>query len=188
MPVAHRYSRVAIGLHWLIALAIIGNLVGGLTLDLFLDSADPAMKAQGLINIGLHKSMGLTIIVLTLVRIGWRLANPPPPLPAHMTGLERVLARVTHGGFYALMLVLPLSGWALVSTGRAPISRFGLFDVPHLPVVASQRGLFGEGHELLGWTMIAMLALHMLAASKHHVLDRDDVLASMLPLVRRRHG
>lgn len=186
MSVGYRYSRVAIGLHWLITLAILANLIGGLTLDWFLDSADPAMKAQGLINIGLHKSLGLTIIVLTAARIAWRLANPPPQLPAHMTALERRLAQMTHGGFYALMLVLPLSGWALASTGRAPIRWFGLFEVPRLPVGASQRGLFGEGHELLGWTMVALLALHVLAALKHHILDRDDVVAGMLPWVRRR--
>ena len=187
MPAAQRYSRVAIALHWLIAIAIIGNLIGGLSLDWFLESGDPAMKARGLVIIGLHKSLGLTIILLTVLRIGWRLANPPPPLPAHMTLFERRLARLSHGAFYVLMLVLPLSGWALASTGRAPILWFGLAAVPRLPVASARRGLFGESHELLAWTMIALLALHILAALKHHVLDRDDVLSGMLPWVRRRH-
>ncbi len=188
MPTISRYSRVAIGLHWLIALIIIGNLIGGLTLDFFMDSADPAMKARGVVIIGLHKSLGLTVILLTIVRLGWRLTNPPPMLPAHMTRLERRLAQFTHIVFYALMFILPLSGWALASTGRAPIRWFGLVDVPHLPVAASQRGLFGESHELLGWTMIGLLVLHILAALKHHILDRDDVLAGMLPFIRRRLG
>ena len=186
MPATSRYSRIAIGLHWLTALAIIGNLVSGLTLDLFLECTDPAMKVQGLINIGMHKSLGLTIIVLTLARLGWRLANPPPPLPAHMTRLERRLAQLAHAAFYGLMFILPLSGWALASTGRAPIRWFGQFEVPHLPVAASQRDLFGESHELLGWTMVALLVLHVLAALKHHFIDRDDVFAGMLPFVRRR--
>ena len=160
MPTQRRYARIAVVLHWLIALAIIANIIGGLTLDWFLDNADPAMKAQGLVNIALHKSVGLTIILLTVVRLAWRLANPPPALPAHMTRLERRLAQSSHAAFYLLMLALPLSGWALASTGRAPIRWFGALDVPHLPVAASQRGLFGEGHELLGWTMVALLALN----------------------------
>ena len=187
MPVAQRYSRVAIALHWLIALVIIGNLIGGLSLDWFLENDDPAMKSRGLAIIGLHKSLGLTIILLSMLRIGWRLANPPPSLPAHMTVLERRLARLSHGAFYILMLVLPLSGWALASTGRASILWFGLAVVPRLPVAGAQRGLFGESHALLAWTMVALLALHVLAALKHHILDRDDVVAGMLPWVRRRH-
>ncbi len=187
MPAAERYSRIAIALHWLIALAIIGNLIGGLSLDWFLEGGGPAIRSRGLVIIGLHKSLGLTIILLTMLRIGWRLVNPPPPLPAHMTGLERRLARLSHGAFYVLMLVLPLSGWALASTGRAPIMWFGLSGLPRLPVAGTQRGLFGESHAFLAWAMIALLALHLLAALKHHVLDRDDVVAGMLPWVRRRH-
>lgn len=188
MPTQRRYARIAVVLHWLIALAIIANIIGGLTLDWFLDNADPAMKAQGLVNIALHKSLGLTIILLTVVRLAWRLANPPPALPAHMTRLERRLARSSHAAFYLLMFALPLSGWALASTGRAPIRWFGALDVPHLPVAASQRGLLGEGHELLGWTMVALLALHILAALKHQIFDRDEVMASMVPFVRARRA
>ena len=187
MSAAQHYSRVAIALHWLIALAIIGNLIGGLALQWFFESDDPAMKARGLAIIGLHKSLGLTIILLTLLRIGWRLANPPPPLPAHMTMLERRLAGLSHGVFYVLMLVLPLSGWALASTGRGPILWFGLSGVPRLPIAGTRRELFGESHEILAWAMVALLALHLLAALKHHILDRDDVVAGMLPWVRRRH-
>ncbi|MFZ4689517.1 MAG: cytochrome b [Polymorphobacter sp.] len=192
MPITDRsrYSRVAIWLHWLIGLVIIGNLIGGLTLDLFLDSADLAMKALGFTIIGLHKSLGLTVIVLTLVRIGWRLANPPPPLPSHMTRAETLLARGTHLAFYVLMLAMPLSGWAMVSTGKTlwPIPWFGLFNVPHLPLPRSLGGLFSESHELLGWLTIALIVLHILAGLKHQILDRDDLLARMLPFLRRRAG
>lgn len=183
-----RYSRVAIWLHWIIGLVIIGNLIGGLSSDVFLDSPDPAMKAMGGTIMGLHKSLGLTVILLTLVRIGWRLANPPPPLPAHMTRGEVLAARATHLGFYALMLLLPLSGWAMVSTGKRlfPTSWFGLFDVPWLPLPPTLGGLFKESHELLGFATIALLALHVLAAVKHQYFDRDDLLARMLPAKRDR--
>ena len=183
-----RYSAVAIALHWLIALAIIVNIIGGLTFDWFLDSNDLALKTQGQINLGLHKSLGLTIIVLTIVRLGWRLANPAPALPAHMTWLERRLAQLSHAIFYGLMLVLPLSGWALASTGPVTISWFRLFNVPHLPIAASQRELFGEGHERLAWGMFALVALHILAVLKHQIFDREDALAAMRLRARSRRA
>lgn len=178
---SQRYTRVAVGLHWLIALIVIGNLIGGLTIDILLDSANPAMVTTGRTIMGLHKALGLSVIALTLVRIGWRLANPPPPLPAHMTPLERRLAGLTHLAFYGLLLALPMTGWALVSTGKAPVpvSIFGLFDMPLLPLSPSLHGTSGEGHELLGWVMVAMLALHILAAVKHQWFDRDNLLARM---------
>jgi cytochrome b561 len=178
---AERYTKVAVSLHWLIALIVIGNLIGGLTIDVFLDNADPAMVAWGRTIMGIHKAMGLLVIALTLVRIGWRLANPPPPPPAHMTPLERRLAGLVHLAFYILLLALPLTGWALVSTGKVPgpVSIFGVFGVPPLPLPASMHGTAGEGHELLGWVMVATLVLHVLAAVKHQWFDRDNLLARM---------
>ena len=178
---SQRYTNVAVALHWLIAIIVIGNLIGGLTSDVFLENSDPAMVALGRTLIGLHKALGLSVIALTLVRIGWRLANPPPPLPAHMTPLERRLSGLTHLGFYLLLLVLPLSGWAMVSTGKTvmPVSIFGVFTVPALPLPGALHGVAHESHELLGWVMIATLALHVLAAIKHQWLDRDNLLARM---------
>ena len=171
MPAKRRYS----------ALAMIANIIGGLTLGWFLGSSDSALKAQGQINLGLHKSLGLAIIIVIIFRLGWRLANPPPALPVHMTRLERRLAQISHATFYGPMLVLPLSGWALASTRRAAIGWFGLFDVPHLPIAASQRGLLGEGHELLGQTMVALVALHLFAAIRHQVFDREMPSAECCP-------
>ncbi|KPF77477.1 hypothetical protein IP88_06205 [alpha proteobacterium AAP81b] len=169
-----RYSTVAIALHWLIGLAIIGNLIGGLTHDAF------PREQRGLI-MALHKSFGLTILVLSLARLGWRLANPPPPLPDYMTPLETALAKVTHWGFYALMLAMPLTGWAMASLGKRETSYFWLFDVPRLPVDPALKGFFGEAHEILGWGTIALLVLHVGAVAKHHWFDRDNMLARMLP-------
>jgi len=182
-----RYSTVAIWLHWIIAVIVIANLIGGLSLDIFFDSKDPAMKQLGFTIIGLHKSFGLTVILLTLVRLGWRIANPPPPLPAHMTRIEVIAAKATHHGFYALLLLLPLSGWALVSTSKLqfPILWFGLFEVPRLPLDKALGDFFSESHETLAWITIALLAVHVLAALKHHYFDRDDILARMLPFLRR---
>jgi cytochrome b561 len=182
-----RYSTVAIWLHWIIALIVTANLIGGLSFDIFFDSEDPAMKQLGFTIIGLHKSFGLTVIMLTLVRLGWRIANPPPPLPVHMTRIEVIAAKATHHGFYALLLLLPLSGWALVSTSKLqfPILWFGLFEVPRLPLDKAFGEFFSEGHETLAFVTIALLAVHVLAALKHHYFDRDDILARMLPFLRR---
>jgi cytochrome b561 len=186
-----RYSRVAIVLHWLIALLLIGNLVVGLwVLDPLMHSADPATKRLGFTVIQLHKSVGLTVLVLAVVRLAWRLMNPPPPYPSHMTRAEVVLAKLSHWGFYGLMLALPLTGWTMVSTGKLvlPIFYFGLFEVPHLPVTRAMGRLAHEGHLILGWITLALIVLHVAAALKHHFWDRDDVLVRMLPWLRQRLG
>lgn len=178
-----RYTGVAMALHWLIALLVIGNLIGGHLIETFEEAADPALQGLAPTIEGLHISFGATILALTAVRLGWRLANPPPPLPAYMTPLERWLAGAVHIGFYLLLFVLPLSGWAMLSTGRVPqpLSWFGLVSLPPLPLPGGLRGLFHEGHELLGWAMVALIALHVGAALKHRIFDRDDLLARMLP-------
>lgn len=176
---ARRYSTVAIWLHWLIGVIVIANIIGGLGHD-----ALPAGQ-RGFV-MGLHKSFGLAVLALTFVRIGWRLANPPPPLPAYLTGGERALARVTHLGFYVLLLLLPLSGWAMASLGKRPTDFFGLFEVPRLPLDPASRGFYHESHETLGWIAVATIALHILAVIKHQVFDRDDSLARMLPRTGRR--
>jgi cytochrome b561 len=178
-----RYSSVAMALHWLIALLVIGNVVGGHLIESFEDSADPAQQAIGATIVLLHMSFGLTVLALTIVRLGWRLANPPPPLPDYMTGLERLAARGVHLGFYLLLFSLPLSGWAMESTQRTPepVPWFGVFSLPPLPLPAGLRGLFHESHELLGWAMVALVVLHIAAALKHQLFDRDNLLARMLP-------
>ncbi len=176
-----RYSAVAVALHWMMALMMIANLVSGLRLEDLLDSEIASEVASGRFLVGLHKSLGLTVLALTLVRLGWRLGHTPPPLPGHMTPLERLLSKISHGGFYALMLALPLSGWAFVSTAKTlrPLPWFGLFEVPKLPLPRGLYGLAREGHEVMGFVMIGLVLLHVLAALKHQFFDRDRLLARM---------
>ncbi len=185
-----RYSAVAIALHWSIALAVLALLVAGLWMT-------DAIKAPETRNFAFkvyqwHKALGLTVLVLTLVRIVWRLMNPPPPLPAGMTKFERVAASLAHVGLYTLMLAIPVAGWAMVSASPLgfPTMVFGLFEWPHIPMLAvledkkPAEALFKAIHKYLAFGSIALIALHVLAALKHHFVNRDDVLTRMLPGVR----
>lgn len=173
MTTAERYSRGAIAFHWSIAALIIFNLWLGLAHDSLPDD----WKVMPV-----HKAVGVTILVLTVARIGWRFAHPAPPLPAHMPAWERLAANASHFVLYAFMLIMPLSGWAMVSGAkRRPLEWFGLFDIPYLPVSDGVAGLGHEVHELLGWGFVALILLHAGAALRHHFLLRDNVLVRMLP-------
>ncbi len=184
------YSRLAISLHWIIALLLIGNFAGGLYMVGLLEpSATPEQKQLGFRIIQFHKSMGLTILMLSLLRLATRLISGTPPLPGHMTPLERRLAKATHWLFYAVMILVPLTGWIMVSASPLgfPTIWFGLFEWPHLPVETSKAtsGAASEVHELIAFAGAGLLLLHVAAVLKHHYLDRDDVLARMLPFVHR---
>jgi cytochrome b561 len=187
------YSIAAITLHWLIALLIIGNFAGGLLVEGLLEpDATAAQKELGFTVVQLHKSFGLTVLLLSLLRLALRLSAGAPPLPAHMTPLERWLAKVTHVGFYAVMILLPLSGWLMVSASPlgVPTFYFGLFEWPHLPVSVSAEtsGAASEAHEVMAFIGFGLFVLHVGGALKHHFLDRDDVLSRMLPFLRKPAG
>ena len=194
-----RYSRVSILLHWSIALAIMGMIgLGWWMTDAI---KDPAQASAAFKAYQLHKSIGLTILVLSVFRLVWRVTHHFPPLPAHMPGWEKAAARASHLLLYAVMLVMPLTGWLYVSAGwnsamnmpfAAPTIWFGQFEWPHLPGLAetsdaTRSGVAGAAmavHANLAWGAVALIALHAAAALKHHFLDRDSVLASMVPIVR----
>lgn len=192
-PRTQHYSAVAMTLHWAMAAAIIALLAAGLWMT---DAIrQPETKNVAFRVYQWHKSLGLIVLVLTFLRIGWRLANPPPPLPDGMTGFERLAAHVTHVAFYALMLAIPLAGWAMVSASPfgLPTIVFGLFEWPHIPMLAGledkkpYEAIFKSAHEFMAWGLLALLVLHVAAALKHHFINRDTVLARMLPGVRTRN-
>jgi cytochrome b561 len=180
-----RYDAAAMTLHWLIALLIVIQLCLGWYMNEALPDHSPA---QAQIE-GIHISLGLSILLLVVVRIVVRLLHPGPALPAGMPLWERWLARGSHLLFYALMLALPLTGWTLVSLGTHPISFWGL-PWPHLPGV---KQLFGAQpsrdvrHQLshlhvyiLIWIVLVTLALHV-AGALYHQFHRPRVLWRMLP-------
>lgn len=197
-----RYTTVAIALHWLTALAILAMIPMGWWMSEAI--RDPDSQATAYRVFQLHKSIGLTILGLTALRIGWRLTHRAPALPEDMKGWEAFLARATQFAFYGLLLALPLTGWLYVSAGWAvgvdralgvATSWFGLLPVPHLPGVPDlatdvRRALAFQAmgaHSLMAWGAVVLVGLHAGAALKHHFIDRDSVLRDMLP-GRRTHA
>jgi cytochrome b561 len=129
----------------------------------------------------LHKSFGILVLMLGAVRIGWRLGNPWPGPVDTVPPWQRKLARVLHLLLLAMMLALPLSGWAMSSAGDHPVSFFGLFTLPPLLAVDKDLGKsLSEVHEVLAWTLLALLVLHVGAALRHHFIARDATLRRML--------
>ncbi|HAJ90810.1 MAG TPA: cytochrome B [Rhodospirillaceae bacterium] len=176
-----KYTKVAIALHWIIGLAIILMLAMGLMLDSLPD--DYKFQAYQL-----HKSLGLTILVLSFVRLFWRLTHRSPALPAGMKPWEIWAAKLTHYAFYIVMIGIPLTGWALVSASpmQFPIMWFGIFEWPHLPFTPDKdiSHNFGEMHEVLAYLTIILLGMHIGAALKHHFVNKDTVLTRMLPFLK----
>lgn len=174
---ASTYSRTAIVLHWGTAALVLATIPIGM-----FGASSESAAAQSATN--LHKTIGILILALTLARVAWRLGHRPPAMPETMKPVLRKIARVTHVLFYALLLILPLSGWWMSSAvPERHAFGFGLFDIPFLPV---PRGWASAGpaylvHTMLGWLMIGLAVLHIAAALKHHFIDRDDILARMLP-------
>jgi cytochrome b561 len=184
-----RYSAVSIVLHWTIAAAILTQIVLGWRMTDMDEGLSQFERFQ------LHKSLGITILLLSLLRLVWRLTHPAPPLPDHMARWEKVFARATHVGFYVGMIGMPLLGWAIVSASpyNIPTLLWDAIPWPHLPVlpgleedakedIAKQ---LSEIHSKGAWFILGLLGLHVAGALKHHFLDRDTVLWRMLPIVPR---
>lgn len=165
-------------LHWLIALLIVLNFIAVWVSE---DMPRPE-RMQIMAN---HKSIGLTVLILTILRIVWRVTHRPPPFQRSLQPWERGLAHTVHTLFYIAMIGIPLTGWAMVS-GGGPVKVFGLFSMPALPVPTDEASstTFFTVHEKLGWLMLALLALHVLGALKHQFVDRDATLGRMIPFLR----
>lgn len=176
-PIA-RYSRGAIALHWIIALLIVLNFAAAWIAEDLPKPEEARMMAN-------HKAIGISILLLTVLRIVWRLTHKSPPLIDTVKAWETALARVVHGLLYVLMLAIPLAGWGLSSafSKGAPVSVFGLFGFPALPVGSDKAtiGIFHELHEITANLMIVLLVIHVGAAIKHHLIDKDATMRRMVP-------
>lgn len=172
-----RYGAVAQLFHWaIVALVITQFVLASKAHALPLGAAKVTTLAQ-------HKSVGITILGLALLRLLWRLLNPAPAAPQTSPRWQRVAARVSHFLLYALLLIIPVLGWFMSSARNFPVSWFGLFTLPDF-IEPSKPAyeFFHEAHETLAKTLFVVALLHAAAALKHHFIDRDNVLRRMLPL------
>lgn len=174
------YTRTAVALHWVIALLILAAVPLGLYMTGLKLSP---LKLQ---LYSYHKWLGVTIAALVLVRLGWRLGHPAPPLPMSMPVWEQQAASALHHLLYALMLILPLSGWLMSSAKGVPTVYLGLLQLPDLLAKDEALGeLLAVVHASLAYALIALVAVHVAAAFKHQFVDHDVVLSRMLPFLRR---
>ncbi|HWU76266.1 MAG TPA: cytochrome b [Rhodanobacter sp.] len=168
--------------HWIIALAILGNGLFGLLMDL---ARSPMQKINWL---ALHKSIGLTVLALVLLRLLWRQFDRRPRELAAPRWQRRV-AHATHGLLYLLALALPLSGWWFNSVAGKPLQWFKQFNLPALVARNDELRHVAHGvHEYMFWLLLLLVVGHAGAALKHHLADNDDVLRRMLPFGRLHNG
>lgn len=181
-----RYGAVAMALHWLIAALLLVNIALGLYVAEIMPDADPMHGAV----LQFHKSVGLTVLVLSLLRVLWRLVNPAPPLPEIMARSTKFLAHISHVVLYVLIVIIPLTGWAMVSASRSAtaVSYFGLFHWPNLPFLTSLprpekvslHHAFNTSHVVLALFALVLVPIHI-AGALYHRGRQDDVFSRMVP-------
>ncbi len=180
-----RYTRVAMALHWIVAVMIIGNVVLGLVAD---DLPDGWIRSA----VDTHKSVGLTVLGLAVLRLLWRFANPPPPLPDSYPPLERLGAHAAHVALYGLIFALPITGWIHDSAWKGAATHpFALWGViPHVRIGAIEaldpstreriHSIFFDLHVWFGYALYGLLALHVVGALKHQFWDGEPELQRMM--------
>jgi cytochrome b561 len=171
--------------HWLISISVIALLCVGFYMHGLPNTPDK-IKIYAL-----HKSFGLTVLVLMTMRFVWRafFDGKRPSLPPGMPSWQRVGAGISHFLLYVLVFVQTFSGWLFNSAANFPLRWFGLFSVPKLSGPdKALRELAGEVHEIVAWSLVVLVSLHVLAALKHHLVDRDLTLVRMLPWRTRREA
>ena len=175
------YGTLAKFLHWTIVILIIAQYV-------IIEAAEELPDGlEKLTMITRHKSIGILVLALALVRIGWKLANKGQPAPVPMPRSQRIAAAAGHGLLYLLILAQPISGWMMSSAANYPVTFFGWFQFPAL--VAANDGMhefYEEVHEFLFTALLVVTVVHVLAALYHHFIQKDDTLRRMLPFGRRR--
>lgn len=171
-----RYGAVAQLLHWTIAVLILIQFV------LFWLEDDLPLGAHKLALIARHKSFGMTVLMLAVVRVVWRLTHRPPPLPATMSPLQQRAAHAGHASLYVLLFAMPITGWLQSSAKNYSVSWFGLFTWPDL--IGKNEATFKllhETHEFLSDALAVVVGMHVAAALVHHFWKHDGVLLRMLP-------
>lgn len=173
----YAYGLIAQALHWLVVVGISTQFLWAWRID----QADSIRAEFALVN--QHKSIGMAVLALVLIRLLWRAFNRPPPFPQSMAGWDRFAATTAHWLLYGLILLMPLSGWIYTSAAGFGPEFFGLVDLPTL-VEQNERleTLFGEIHEWLSICILALVSIHVLAVLRHQFVLKDGLLRRMLPV------
>jgi cytochrome b561 len=172
-----RYTPIAQVLHWLTALLVL------LTLPVawVMVNMPPTAHLAGKL-FTLHESLGLTILTIVAVRLGWRARHPAPPLPPGFARWDRVAARASHWMLYVILVGMPVSGYLMNATGGYPVGFFWLFDVPSLPKIQMLSDFAFWVHVAIGqWLVYALVILHLAATAWHVAVRKDGTLERMLP-------
>ena len=173
---AERFGVVAKSFHWLVA-AIVICVIG---VGLYMSDLDPSPLKFSLSF--WHKSFGVTILALMVLRLVWRFANTQPAALENHKRWEKLLARAIHGGLYICLFAMPLSGWAMSSAKGFGVSVFGWFTLPDIVGENKELGeVLNEAHEIIADILIICIVLHFGGALKHHIVDKDSTLRRMLP-------
>jgi len=169
-----RYTTPAIALHWLVALLIfVGFPLGVYMHELPLSPTKLQLYSY-------HKWIGITVLLLAGLRVAWRLAHRPPPLPDSVVRWQRQASAAVHGLLYVLILAIPLSGWLMSSAKGFPVVWFGVLPLPDLVGKDKALGdLLAGVHQILNFTLLGLVILHVAAALKHHFIERQPFLQRM---------
>ena len=175
-----RYSTVAIVFHWLLGISIFAMFAIGIYMS------DLPFSPTRLKLYNYHKWAGITFLALSVLRLVWRLTNKPPALPKTivqaMPNWQTKIYHSTHYAMYALFFAVPLIGWAFSSAAGFPIVLFGVLPLPDFVAVDKEFAkLIKELHAISAFTLMGLVLLHIAAALKHHVIDKDDLISRMLP-------
>jgi len=180
MHQATSYTRTAIGLHWLVALALFASFGLGIYMH------ELPLSPDKLKFYSWHKWAGVTIFLLVLFRLLWRLTHRPPAPPADIPAWQHVAAEAVHWMLYALMIAIPLSGWLMSSAKGFQTVYFGVLPLPDLLAKNKELGeTLTTVHQVLNFTLAGLVLIHVGAALKHHYIDRDGVLARMLLFIKK---
>ncbi len=170
-----RYTGMAIGLHWMIAMLIFSAFPLGLYMH------DLKLSPTKLHLYSYHKWIGITVLMLAVLRVLWRATHKPPAL--HLARWQEIASRIVHGLLYLLILAVPVSGWLMSSAKGFKTVWLGILPLPDLVAKNKALGdLLSNVHTALNYTLLALVLMHVAAALKHHFIDRDDVLLRMLPI------
>ena len=175
-----RYTRTAVALHWAIALLVFAAFPLGVYMH------ELPLSPDKLRLYSYHKWIGVSIFLLAVLRVTWRSTHRPPPLPAAMPRWEKLAANTVHYLLYALLFAVPLSGWLMSSAKGFQTVWFGVLPLPDLLAKNKELGdLLKEVHEILNFTLLGLVFAHIGAALKHHFIERDGILARMIPFLGR---